>query len=121
MFVWYGVAFVIVLYLGNVFGVKMLTCKIKELRSIRGLVYFIPIYVMLFPFLILFDQSVYGKDKIKMPVGYYLYPHKNILFARIKARDWQGPYVDRREKSSSFRDPEFKKQINELIGAYVFV
>lgn len=120
MLVWYAAAFILVLYLGNVLGIKMLAFKIKELRSIRGLVCFIPIYVIFFPFLILFDKSIYGKDKLKMLLGYFLYPNKNILFARILARDCNESFVNRREKSPSIRDPEFKKQINELIGAYVF-
>lgn len=120
MLVWYAVTFIAVLYLGNVLGVKMLAFKIKELRCIRGLVCFIPIYVTLFPFLILFDESIYGKDKIKMLIGYFVYPNKNILFARILARDWKERYINKREKSPSIRDPEIKKQINELIGAYVF-
>jgi hypothetical protein len=119
MLVWYAAAFIVVLYLGNVLGVKMLAFKIKELRSVRGLVCFIPIYVTFFPFLILFDESIYGKDKIKMLIGYFLYPNKNILFARILARDCKERF-ERRDKSPSIRDPEFKKQINELIGAYVF-
>lgn len=85
MIAMYVATFIIVLYLGNVLGVKMQSYKIKELKSVRGLAHIIPILVVTYIFHLLLTRKYTFSKRLHMIVGYLAYPYKNILAAQTLA------------------------------------
>ncbi len=118
MLVWCVIILILGIYAGNVAGLKMITSKFENLHGASSFIFVIPIYIAVFPVLVILDRGMHTKKKLIILFGYFLYPQKHILFTKILAKCLAAKSESRDKRMSTIRSPEIKRQVSRQIAAY---
>lgn len=73
----------VVLYVGNVLGIKMHIYKDKSLKNIRGEEYLIPFLTLALLFKTLFDTKRKLKNRLENLAWYLTLPNKGLIIAHL--------------------------------------